>query len=68
MLLGSNKCLDEQLKILKKILFKNKELVNIMKVIDECKIGIDLGCGKYKDAHLCALILNENGKQEFIYS
>jgi len=36
--------------------------------IDECKIGIDLGCGKYKNAHLCALILDENGKQEFIYS
>lgn len=32
------------------------------------KIGIDLGCGKYKNAHLCALILNENGKEEFIYS
>ena len=36
--------------------------------IDEGKIGIDLGCGKYKDAHLCALILNENGREEFIYS
>ena len=36
--------------------------------IDECKIGIDLGCGKYKNAHLCALILDKNGKQEFIYS
>ncbi len=36
--------------------------------IDEGKIGIDLGCGKYKNAHLCALILDENGKQEFIYS
>ena len=35
--------------------------------IDEGKIGIDLGCGKYKDAHLCALIL-DNGKEEFIYS
>jgi len=36
--------------------------------IDNGKIGIDLGCGKYKNAHLCALILNENGKEEFIYS
>ena len=47
MLLGSNKCLDEQLRILKKILFKNKELVNIMKVIDECKIDncyVGAGC------------------------
>ena len=31
------------------------------------KIGIDLGCGKYKDAKLCALIL-DNGNEEFIYS
>ena len=36
--------------------------------IDEGKIGIDLGCGKYKNAHLCALILNEDGKEEFVYS
>lgn len=36
--------------------------------ISNDKIGIDLGCGKYKNAHLCALILNENGKEEFIYS
>ena len=36
--------------------------------IDEGKICIDLGCGKYKNAHLCALILNENGKEEFVYS
>ena len=32
------------------------------------KIGIDLGCGKYKNAHLCALILNETGKEDFVYS
>ena len=32
------------------------------------KIGIDLGCGKYKDANLCALILDEDGKEEFVYS
>ena len=36
--------------------------------ISDDKIGIDLGCGKYKNAHLCALILNENGNEEFIYS
>lgn len=35
--------------------------------IDKDKIGIDLGCGKYKNAKLCALIL-DNGKEEFIYS
>ncbi|MBR1775886.1 serine/threonine protein phosphatase [bacterium] len=35
--------------------------------VDEGKIGIDLGCGKYKNAHLCGLIL-DNGKEEFIYS
>lgn len=36
--------------------------------IDEGKIGIDLGCGKYKNAHLCALILGEDGSEEFVYS
>ncbi len=35
--------------------------------VQEDKICIDLGCGKYSDAHLCALIL-DNGKEEFIYS
>jgi serine/threonine protein phosphatase 1 len=35
--------------------------------IDNGKIGIDLGCGKYKNAHLCALILDEN-KEKFVYS
>lgn len=35
--------------------------------IDEGKIGIDLGCGKYKNAKLCAIIL-DNGKEEFVYS
>lgn len=32
------------------------------------KIGIDLGCGKYKKARLCALILNSDGTEEFVYS
>ena len=36
--------------------------------IQEDKIGIDLGCGKYTNAHLCGLILNEGGKEEFVYS
>ena len=36
--------------------------------IDDDKIGIDLGCGKYPNAHLCALILDENEKEEFVYS
>ena len=35
--------------------------------IDSCKIGIDLGCGKYKNAKLCALLL-ENGRESFVYS
>jgi serine/threonine protein phosphatase 1 len=35
--------------------------------IQEDKICIDLGCGKYKNAHLCALVL-DNGKEDFIYS
>ena len=36
-------------------------------LIQEDKICIDLGCGKYKNARLCALIL-DNGKEEFVYS
>ena len=36
-------------------------------LIKEDKICIDLGCGKYKHAKLCALIL-DNGKEEFVYS
>lgn len=35
--------------------------------IAEDKIGIDLGCGKYKDAKLCGLIL-DNESEEFVYS
>ena len=35
---------------------------------DTDKIGIDLGCGKYKYAKLCALILDETGREEFIFS
>ena len=37
--------------------------------IREDKICIDLGCGKYPDAKLCALILDEeNNNESFIYS
>lgn len=36
--------------------------------IEQDKIGIDLGCGKYKNAKLCALILKDTGEEEFIYS
>lgn len=35
--------------------------------VQKDKICIDLGCGKYKNAHLCALILDKE-KEEFIYS
>ena len=35
--------------------------------VQEDKICIDLGCGKYKDAKLCALILYDD-KEEFVYS
>ena len=36
-------------------------------LVQDDKICIDLGCGKYKDAKLCALIL-DNRKEEFVYS
>ena len=36
-------------------------------LVQEDKICIDLGCGKYKNAKLCALIL-DNGNESFIYS
>lgn len=35
--------------------------------VDEGKIGIDLGCGKYRNAPLCALVL-DNGDEKFVYS
>jgi serine/threonine protein phosphatase 1 len=35
--------------------------------IEDDKIGIDLGCGKNPDAHLCALIL-DNGREHFVFS
>ena len=36
--------------------------------IADDKICIDTGCGKYKKAHLTALILAENGQEEFVVS
>ena len=36
-------------------------------LIQDDKICIDLGCGKYKNAKLCALIL-DNGREEFVFS
>lgn len=53
-------------KLPQKIIFGHTEFDK--PYIADDKIGIDLGCGKYKNAHLCALILDENGKEEFIYS
>ena len=53
-------------KLPQKIIFGHTEFDE--PYIDEGKICIDLGCGKYPDAHLCALILNEDGTREFEYS
>lgn len=36
--------------------------------ISDDKIGIDTGCGKYKNAHLTALIINTDGTEEFVVS
>ena len=52
-------------KLPQKIIFGHTDLEK--PYVDEGKIGIDLGCGKYKNAPLCALIL-DNGKEEFVYS
>lgn len=52
-------------KLLQKIIFGHTEFD--APLVQDDKICIDLGCGKYPDAHLCALIL-DNGKEEFIYS
>ena len=48
-----------------KIIFGHTEFDKPL--IQDDKICIDLGCGKYKNAHLCGLIL-DNGKEEFVYS
>lgn len=52
-------------KLPQKIIFGHTEFDG--PYITDDKICIDLGCGKYKDAKLCALIL-DNGKEEFVYS
>ena len=52
-------------KLPQKIIFGHTEFDK--PYIDTDKICIDLGCGKYKNAKLCALIL-DNKKEEFIYS
>lgn len=53
-------------KLPQKIIFGHTEFDK--PYIDEGKIGIDLGCGKYRNAKLCALILDEGGREEFVYS
>jgi len=52
-------------KLKQKIIFGHTDLDK--PYIDDCKIGIDLGCGKYPNSKLCGLIL-DNGKEEFVYS
>ena len=49
-----------------KIIFGHTEFDEPL--VQEDKICIDLGCGKYPHAKLCALILEENGEENFIYS
>lgn len=48
-----------------KIIFGHTEFDSPL--VQDDKICIDLGCGKYKNAKLCALIL-DNGREEFVYS
>jgi len=48
-----------------KVIFGHTEFDSPL--IQEDKICIDLGCGKYKNAKLCALILDGNN-EEFVYS
>ena len=48
-----------------KIIFGHTEFDTPL--IQNDKICIDLGCGKYKNAKLCALIL-DSGSEEFVYS
>lgn len=52
-------------KLPQKIIFGHTDLEK--PYIDTDKIGIDLGCGKYPDAKLCGLIL-DNGREEFVFS
>lgn len=48
-----------------KVIFGHTEFDSPL--IQDDKICIDLGCGKYKNAKLCALIL-DNGREDFVYS
>lgn len=60
-----HKFIHSEHKLPQKIIFGHTEFDK--PYMDSGKIGIDLGCGKYKNAKLCALIL-DNGKEEFVYS
>ena len=53
-------------KLPQKIIFGHTEFDE--PYINEDKICIDLGCGKYPDAHLCGLILDETKPPQFVYS
>ena len=53
-------------KLPQKIIFGHTEFSE--PYIDEDKICIDLGCGKYPHAKLCALIIDQQGNEEFVYS
>ena len=49
-----------------KIIFGHTDFEN--PYIADDKICIDTGCGKYKNAHLTTLILDENGHEKFVVS
>ena len=53
-------------KLPQKIIFGHTEFDKPL--IQDDKICIDLGCGKYPNAKLCALIIDDNGREKFIYS
>lgn len=54
-----------KLNLEQKVIFGHTDLEK--PYIDEYKIGIDLGCGKYPNAKLCGLILDKN-EEKFVYS
>lgn len=49
-----------------KIIFGHTEFNSVQ--IQDDKICIDTGCGKYKDAYLTAIVIDENGKESFVTS
>lgn len=57
--------IDAQHSLPQKIIFGHTDFESPYILPD--KIGIDLGCGKYPYAPLCALIIN-NGREQFVYS